>query len=305
MTDARTGVALQFDDPRQRREAASLGMWAFLATEILFFGVLFACYAVSRVRYPDAFAAAGRHTDVLLGTVETAVLMISSFTMALAVRSVRLGGRASAVALLVATLLLGVAFLGIHGVEYYHEYDEHLVPTLDFAFEGADPRHADRASARCRAVRQGFVRDRVDRHGRAHHPDPVRLGRLCGQGVRGPAGQSRKQADPGADLLPGHPAMIRRDIASIGTYVKALVALLALVLATVAAAYLPWGPLRTPIVYGIGLVETALVMSYFMHLAWSSRITILFAVAGFFWLAFLVVLSLTDFLTRPPIAAPW
>jgi len=143
MTDARTGVALQFDDPRQRREAASLGMWAFLATEILFFGVLFACYAISRVRYPDAFAAAGRHTDVLLGTVETAVLMISSFTMALAVRSVRLGRRASAVALLVATLLLGVAFLGIHGVEYYHEYDEHLVPTLDFAFEGADPRHAE------------------------------------------------------------------------------------------------------------------------------------------------------------------
>ena len=99
--------------------------------------------------------------------------------------------------------------------------------------------------------------------------------------------------------------MTRRDIASIGTYVKALVALLALVLATVAAAYLPWEPLRTPIVYGIGLVETALVMSYFMHLARSSRITILFAVAGFFWLAFLVVLSLTDFLTRPAIAAPW
>ena len=64
----------QFDDPVQQREASTLGMWAFLTTEILFFGVLFAGYTLCRVRFPEAFAEASRHTDMLLGTLDTAVL---------------------------------------------------------------------------------------------------------------------------------------------------------------------------------------------------------------------------------------
>ena len=83
----------QFDDLGQQHEAASLGMWAFLVTEILFFGGLFMGYAVYRMLYPEAFSEASRHLDLLLGSVNTAVLIGSSLTMALAVHSAQLGRR--------------------------------------------------------------------------------------------------------------------------------------------------------------------------------------------------------------------
>lgn len=126
----------QFDDPVQQREAATLGMWAFLATEILFFGVLFAGYAYCRVLFPDAFAQGSRHTDMLLGTLETAVLLTSSCAVALSVREVQLGGRGLATALLLATAALGVAFLVMHGFEYYAEYEEGLVPAIHYTQQG-------------------------------------------------------------------------------------------------------------------------------------------------------------------------
>lgn len=130
----------QFDDPLQQREAATLGMWVFLATEILFFGVLFASYTICRVLYPDGFAAASRHTDMLLGTIETAVLLTSSSLIALGVRAIKLGERRAAVALLLATAVLGSSFLVMHGFEYYREYTEHLVPGIDFLQPGVDAR---------------------------------------------------------------------------------------------------------------------------------------------------------------------
>ena len=85
----RHGAALahQFDDPEQQVEASTLGMWAFLATEILFFGGLFVAYIVYRLAYPQAFAAASHHLDIVLGTVNTGVLIGSSLTMVLAVYS--------------------------------------------------------------------------------------------------------------------------------------------------------------------------------------------------------------------------
>jgi len=131
-------LAAQFQRPLQQREAAELGMWVFLATEVLFFGGLFAAYTIGRVLYPDAFAAASRHTDVLIGSVNTALLLTSSLTMALAVRAGKLGGRRQAITwLLLATLLLGLAFLGLKAIEYTEDYHEHLVPSLNFAVEGA------------------------------------------------------------------------------------------------------------------------------------------------------------------------
>src|SRR5690242_1490203 len=83
----------QFEEPTQQREASTLGMWQFLATEVLFFGVLFAAYAVCRFRFPDGFAEAARHTHVVYGTIETAVLLVSSAGAALALRNVELAGR--------------------------------------------------------------------------------------------------------------------------------------------------------------------------------------------------------------------
>ncbi len=129
-------LAGQYDDAVQQREAATLGMWLFLATEILFFGVLFASYVVCRVLYPQGFAVASRHTDMLLGTLETAVLLVSSSAIALGVRALKLEQRRAAAALLALTAALGLTFLVMHGFEYYREYREHLVPGLDFSQPG-------------------------------------------------------------------------------------------------------------------------------------------------------------------------
>jgi cytochrome c oxidase subunit III len=136
MTGRSPSVSEQFDDASQQREASTLGMWAFLATEILFFGVLIAAYTLCRVRYPEAFAAGSRRTDVVLGTIETAVLLASSCTVALAVRDIQLGGRRIATWLLSGTAALGVAFLCIHGFEYTSEYHEGLIPALHYVQDG-------------------------------------------------------------------------------------------------------------------------------------------------------------------------
>ena len=136
------GVAPQFDDPAQARAAATLGMWTFIATEVLFFGILFFGYAFARAQFPVAFAAASRHTDLVLGTLNTAVLLTSSFVMACAVRAAALRADRLAAALLVATALLGMAFAGIKLTEYVQDYRGHLVPVLDFAFDRAHYRGA-------------------------------------------------------------------------------------------------------------------------------------------------------------------
>jgi cytochrome c oxidase subunit 3 len=135
-------VSHQFDDAEQQVEASTLGMWTFLATEILFFGGLFLVYTIYRLAYPQAFAEASNHLDVVLGAVNTAVLIGSSLTMVLAVHSARIGSRRGLILFLLATLVLGGIFLGIKGVEYAHKFHEHLVPGADFRFTGADPRHA-------------------------------------------------------------------------------------------------------------------------------------------------------------------
>jgi cytochrome c oxidase subunit 3 len=126
----------QYDDAGQQRIAATLGMWVFLATEVLFFGVLFASYTILRVLYPDGFSAASRHTDMVLGTAETAVLLTSSCLIALAVRAVKLDQNRLAAGLLAGTAGLGLAFLVMHGFEYHKEYTEHLIPGVDFMQRG-------------------------------------------------------------------------------------------------------------------------------------------------------------------------
>ena len=138
MPDAelRADLDEQFASLAHQREVATLGIWLFLATEVLFFGGMLASYLVYRVSYPDGFAEAGRHTKIVLGTINTAVLLTSSLFMALAVRAAKLGLRRSVVLWLALTALLGVAFIGIKGFEYSKEWEEHLVPALNFAFPG-------------------------------------------------------------------------------------------------------------------------------------------------------------------------
>lgn len=128
--------AHHFEDMDQQRETASLGMWAFLITEVMFFGGVFAGYAVSFGLSPAAFGEASKKLSVVLGATNTAVLICSSLTMAFAVRSAQLNRRKQLPVFLMSTILLGSVFLGIKAVEYLHKFHEHLVPGAAFEFEG-------------------------------------------------------------------------------------------------------------------------------------------------------------------------
>lgn len=124
----------QFDEPRQQRLAADIGIWVFLITEVMLFGGLFTSYVVYRIVHSAAFAAAARHTYVSIGTINTAVLLTSSLTMALAVRAAHLGARAPVRRLLAATAALGSVFMGLKAFEYYLDYRDGLVPVLHFTY---------------------------------------------------------------------------------------------------------------------------------------------------------------------------
>jgi cytochrome c oxidase subunit III len=127
-----TPVPVQFDDAVQQRDAASLGIWAFLVSEVLFFGGLFTAYTIYRVTYPAAFAAASHELYELIGAFNTAVLLASSLTVALAVAALEHGAVRRAGRLVLATLALGGVFLALKSVEYWLDYREGLVPGLHF-----------------------------------------------------------------------------------------------------------------------------------------------------------------------------
>lgn len=129
-----SALAHQFDNLEQQREAATLGMWVFLVTEVMFFGGLFTSYIVYRSLHPFAFAEVSRHLDIALGTTNTAVLICSSFTMATAVYGAQKGRRRMSVAFLILTILLGLAFIGVKFYEYYQKFVEHFVPGVSFSF---------------------------------------------------------------------------------------------------------------------------------------------------------------------------
>ena len=129
--------ASQFVSVRHRDETAELGMWVFIATEVLLFGGLILGYFVYRHAYPSAFAAASRHTHIVIGTANTAILLTSSFLVACAVEAFSTETRKLTVALLSGAILLGLAFIVLKGIEYTEEYHEHLVPGIDFSFDPA------------------------------------------------------------------------------------------------------------------------------------------------------------------------
>ena len=126
----------QFETMEQQLESSTLGMWLFLVTEIMFFGGLFMAYLLYRVWYPQAWAIGSLELDIVLGGVNTVVLIGSSLTMALAVRAAQTGFRKATVNWLLLTMALGLTFLVIKGFEYAHKFHEHHVPGPDFHFEG-------------------------------------------------------------------------------------------------------------------------------------------------------------------------
>src|SRR5215813_5145890 len=106
-SEAHNHPALQhhFENMEQQREAGTLGMWVFLVTEIMFFGGMFLAYTLYRSLYPAAFASGSNHLDITLGTVNTLVLILSSFTMAMAVYFTQVGNRRIQIFALAATIV--------------------------------------------------------------------------------------------------------------------------------------------------------------------------------------------------------
>ena len=125
-----THLRHHFATAEQQMDAATLGMWTFLITEVLFFGGMFASYAVYRNLYLGAFASTSHYMNVPLGATNTAVLICSSLTMVLAVRAAQLSNRKFTMLFLVLTMIFGTVFLVIKGFEYHDKWHEGLVPGI-------------------------------------------------------------------------------------------------------------------------------------------------------------------------------
>jgi cytochrome c oxidase subunit 3 len=122
----------QYENLEQQHQAASTGMWVFLATEVMFFGTLFLGLGVYRLRYAEAFERASEKLNWIIGGANTIVLLISSLMIVLAVHYAKLGKRKHVVAYLALTALLGISFLALKGFEYYTDYRENLIPGWKF-----------------------------------------------------------------------------------------------------------------------------------------------------------------------------
>jgi cytochrome c oxidase subunit III len=125
-----------FQTLEQQKEAATLGMWVFLVTEVMFFGGLFMAYMLYRVWYPEAWSEGSAELDIVLGGINTVVLIASSLTMALAVRSAQTGAQKAIVKWLVITMALGMTFLVIKFFEYEHKWALNHIPGPNFTFPG-------------------------------------------------------------------------------------------------------------------------------------------------------------------------
>jgi len=119
-------LAHHFDTPNQQFESGKLGMWVFLATEVLFFGALFVMYAILRFKDPQVFSYASQYLDTILGGINTAVLILSSLTMAIGVRAAQTNKKGLLSLCLFLTLLGAVGFLVIKYFEYKHKFELNL-----------------------------------------------------------------------------------------------------------------------------------------------------------------------------------
>jgi len=133
----------QYKELDQQREAATLGMWVFLVTEVMFFGGMITGYIAYRFAYPEAFRQGSIHMLFMAGTINTAVLITASLFVAMAVHGAREGNPKVLVWCLLISMFLGVVFLAIKGYEYHDHWVEQKVPGINFQWDGPDPRHAE------------------------------------------------------------------------------------------------------------------------------------------------------------------
>jgi cytochrome c oxidase subunit 3 len=133
-----------FDSMAQQAEASTLGMWVFLVTEIMFFGGLFMAYLVYRHQSPLGFQEASHHLNIYWGAANTAILIVSSLTMAFAVRAAQTSQPVrTQLTWLFSTMFFGACFLGIKAIEYTDKFKDHIVPGPNFQWEGLYPKPAE------------------------------------------------------------------------------------------------------------------------------------------------------------------
>jgi cytochrome c oxidase subunit III len=134
----------QYESPTHEAETAISGMWLFLATEILFFGGLFLVWMVYRHAHPAGFALAAEHTEITIGSINTVLLVTSSFAFSLGLYHAEQGDNRRVMQAALVTAAIGIAFLLLKAWEWHDDFDEHLFPGRDFALNG----HADAGGAK-------------------------------------------------------------------------------------------------------------------------------------------------------------
>ena len=320
-------LGVQFDDLGQQHETSVLGMWCFLATEVLFFGGVIAAYTVYRATSPHEFALASRKLLVWAGGINTAVLLCSSLTMALAVNAAQVRNHRLVVRWLLLTMVLEHGLPGDQGVRaelYSWIYREHLDPRLLQSPTCTKVQGA----RRLRLALPGQVRLQMffilyfimtGLHAFHMIVGLALLGTMAylthrrwfsgGGGVQievtglywhfidivwiflYPPALSHRSAIMSETHAQAHVVPLRTNLIVFG-------ALQGLLVLTIVAAYLPLGPLHLATAMLIAVVKAVVVILYFMHVRWSSRLTWVFASAAFVWLAIMLVFTLADYLTR-------
>jgi cytochrome c oxidase subunit 3 len=130
--DAHLTPEIQYATLEQQGDTAQLGMWVFLVNETIFFGALIFTYFLYRMTYPHEFAAAAKDAVLWCGTVNFVLLLTSSLTMVLAINAAAQGRRRGMIGWLIATAAIGCAFLGVKGYEYYLDFQDKVVPVVNF-----------------------------------------------------------------------------------------------------------------------------------------------------------------------------
>ena len=149
-------VEHHFENADQQYQSAKLGMWVFLATEILFFGGLFVAYSVYRANHPEVFVFGHHFLDKNLGALNTVILICSSLTAAWAVRAAQLRQIGMLKLMLVLTMLCAFGFMGVKAVEYNGKWKLGLLwtgsyePHLDHAQAEPNQIHEEIGRASCR-----------------------------------------------------------------------------------------------------------------------------------------------------------
>ena len=304
MSDIAGALREPWPNLRLQREGVGVGMWLFLASEVLFFGGLFVTYAIYRSFNAEAFRIAGEHTEIVYGSINTVLLLTSSLTMTIALRAATVEQRVLTLRCLAVTAGLGFAFLVCKGLEYYGDLKEHLVPGPHFPLVAASDAN----------ILGSLLGD--DRHSRHpsvswHHSGTGRLHLV--QAARNPGAGLNNGRDSdllalrrfglgralSADLSRGPP--MNDGNSSRRLWIGPLEAwgvLVILFAATLGSAYLPLGTANVAINLAIAAAMVAVLATFLMDLRNSTALIRIIAAAGGLWIIIMFSLIFVDYLSR-------